>query len=35
MAASTKFGPILIDGSGRTLYLFEKDRPNQSACSGA
>jgi len=26
---------ILVDGSGRTLYLFEKDQANQSACSGA
>jgi predicted lipoprotein with Yx(FWY)xxD motif len=34
-AASTNLGMILVDGSGRTLYLFEKDRPNQSACSGA
>ena len=34
-AASTKLGTILVDGSGRTLYLFEKDQPNQSACSGA
>jgi predicted lipoprotein with Yx(FWY)xxD motif len=25
---------ILVDGSGRTLYLFQKDQPNQSACSG-
>jgi predicted lipoprotein with Yx(FWY)xxD motif len=33
--ASTKSGMILVDGSGRTLYLFEKDQPNQSACSGA
>jgi predicted lipoprotein with Yx(FWY)xxD motif len=33
--ASTKLGPILVDGSGRTLYLFMKDQPNQSACSGA
>ena len=33
--ASTKLGMILVDGSGRTLYLFEKDQPNQSACSGA
>ena len=31
-AASTKLGMILVDGSGRTLYLFEKDQPNQSAC---
>ena len=34
-AASTRLGPILVDGSGRTLYLFQKDQPNQSACSGA
>jgi predicted lipoprotein with Yx(FWY)xxD motif len=35
MVASTKLGQILVDGNGRTLYLFEKDRPNQSACNGA
>jgi predicted lipoprotein with Yx(FWY)xxD motif len=34
-AASSKLGTVLVDGSGRTLYLFEKDQPNQSACSGA
>jgi predicted lipoprotein with Yx(FWY)xxD motif len=34
-AASSKLGMVLVDGSGRTLYLFEKDRPNQSACAGA
>ena len=34
-ATSTSLGMILVDGSGRTLYLFEKDQPNQSACSGA
>ena len=34
-ATSTKLGTILVDGSGRTLYLFEKDQPDQSACSGA
>jgi hypothetical protein len=33
--ANTKYGTILVDGSGRTLYLFEKDRPNQSECTGA
>jgi predicted lipoprotein with Yx(FWY)xxD motif len=33
--ASTTLGRILVDGSGRTLYLFEKDRPDQSACAGA
>jgi predicted lipoprotein with Yx(FWY)xxD motif len=33
--ASSKVGKILVDGSGRTLYMFEKDQPNQSACAGA
>ena len=33
--ASTTLGSILVDGKGRTLYLFQKDQPNQSACSGA
>jgi predicted lipoprotein with Yx(FWY)xxD motif len=34
-ASSTKLGMVLVDGSGRTLYLFEKDQPDQSACSAA
>jgi predicted lipoprotein with Yx(FWY)xxD motif len=34
-ATSTSLGTILVDGSGRTLYLFEKDQPDQSACTGA
>jgi Secreted repeat of unknown function len=34
-AASSKLGMVLVDGSGRTLYLFEKDQPDQSACAGA
>ena len=34
-ATSTSLGMVLVDGSGRTLYLFGKDQPNQSACSGA
>jgi predicted lipoprotein with Yx(FWY)xxD motif len=34
-ATSTNLGTVLVDGSGRTLYLFEKDQPNQSACAGA
>jgi len=33
--ASSRAGTILVDGSGRTLYLFGKDQPNMSACSGA
>src|SRR5438093_6613680 len=28
-------GSILVDGDGRTLYLFERDRGTQSACLGA
>ena len=34
-ATSTKLGTILVDGSGRTLYLFEKDQPDKSACTDA
>src|SRR5207247_4870259 len=34
-ATSTGLGMILVDGSGRTLYLFEKDQSDQSACAGA
>ena len=26
---------VLVDGSGRTLYLFEKDQGARSSCSGA
>jgi predicted lipoprotein with Yx(FWY)xxD motif len=31
----TPLGPILVDGSGRTLYLFEADTGKASTCSGA
>jgi predicted lipoprotein with Yx(FWY)xxD motif len=34
-ATTSKHGTVLVDGTGRTLYLFQKDQPNQSACSGA
>lgn len=27
-------GSILVDGDGRTLYVFTRDTPNASACSG-
>ena len=27
-------GPILVDGQGRTLYLFEQDNGTTSACTG-
>lgn len=33
-AAKSRFGKIVVDGRGRTLYLFEKDRKGHSACSG-
>jgi len=31
----TKVGVILVDGKGRSLYLFEKDKHGKSTCSGA
>src|SRR5690349_1351460 len=31
---NSAFGPILVDGSGRTLYLFEADRTDTSTCNG-
>ena len=32
--ANTTLGRVLVDGRGRTLYLFEKDKRGKSACSG-
>jgi predicted lipoprotein with Yx(FWY)xxD motif len=32
---SSPVGTILVDGSGRTLYLFEKDKGGASSCGGA
>ena len=32
--ASTGLGRTVVDGQGRTLYLFEKDTRAHSACSG-
>jgi predicted lipoprotein with Yx(FWY)xxD motif len=32
--ASTPLGRVVVDGKGRTLYLFEKDRNRRSACYG-
>jgi predicted lipoprotein with Yx(FWY)xxD motif len=34
-ARHTGLGTVLVDGQGRTLYLFEKDRGMTSACAGA
>jgi len=30
-----KLGTFLVDGKGRTLYLFQKDKTAKSTCSGA
>ena len=32
---TTPLGKVLVDANGRTLYLFEADKPNMSNCSGA
>jgi predicted lipoprotein with Yx(FWY)xxD motif len=32
--AGSRLGRILVDGRGRTLYLFEKDVRGRSACAG-
>jgi predicted lipoprotein with Yx(FWY)xxD motif len=32
---STNLGPTLVDGAGRTLYLFESDTPTVSTCNGS
>jgi len=33
--ANSPLGRILVDGRGRTLYLFEKDTSTASTCDGA
>ena len=35
VATSSRLGKFLVDSSGRTLYLFQKDARNKSACFGA
>jgi predicted lipoprotein with Yx(FWY)xxD motif len=35
MGRTTKLGPTLVDGSGRTLYLFRSDTPTMSTCYGS
>jgi predicted lipoprotein with Yx(FWY)xxD motif len=32
---ASSLGPILVDGRGRTLYLFEQDRGTTSTCDGS
>jgi predicted lipoprotein with Yx(FWY)xxD motif len=34
-AAATRYGNILVDGTGRTLYIFEKDDAGESKCTDA
>jgi predicted lipoprotein with Yx(FWY)xxD motif len=34
VANNPELGEILVDGDGRTLYLFEKDESNESYCNG-
>ena len=29
----SRLGPILVDGSGHTLYLFRQDKPKRSLCT--
>jgi predicted lipoprotein with Yx(FWY)xxD motif len=31
----SELGQILVDGQGRTLYLFEADKAGKSSCNGA
>jgi predicted lipoprotein with Yx(FWY)xxD motif len=35
VSKSAALGTILVDGQGRTLYLFEQDRRGRSSCAGA
>ena len=35
MTSKTSLGTIVVDGQGRTLYMFEADRNGKSTCSGA
>lgn len=35
VANNPKLGQILVDGNGRTLYLFAADKSNASTCYGA
>jgi predicted lipoprotein with Yx(FWY)xxD motif len=34
-AQSTSLGTILVDGRGRTVYVFANDKPNTSTCTAA
>src|SRR6476646_10727539 len=32
--SGSELGRVLVDGRGRTLYLFERDKHGKSACAG-
>jgi predicted lipoprotein with Yx(FWY)xxD motif len=34
VATDPRLGPILVDAAGRTLYLYTKDTPGTSTCTG-
>jgi predicted lipoprotein with Yx(FWY)xxD motif len=34
VATREGIGPVLVDGAGKTLYVFKKDSPGQSTCQG-
>src|SRR5206468_12224306 len=34
LAKVGKLGKVLVNGKGRTLYLFEKDKNGKSSCNG-
>ena len=34
-AHASRFGKVLFAGSGRSLYLFKRDKGSRSTCSGA
>jgi predicted lipoprotein with Yx(FWY)xxD motif len=34
VTSNAKLGKFLVDGSGRTLYLFEQDKGSTSTCYG-
>jgi predicted lipoprotein with Yx(FWY)xxD motif len=34
-SGTSAYGPVLFDGRGYVLYVFTRDRPGRSTCSGA
>jgi predicted lipoprotein with Yx(FWY)xxD motif len=34
VATDPNLGPILVDGNGMTLYMYTKDSPDQTNCTG-